>query len=249
MFGLEPAMLAIIFGAVLIGGLVKGITGLGLPIVSIAILLNFLPPTTVLALVTVPILITNLWQAFRSGDMWEPVRRFWPMALVLLVSLWFSARLVVVMDPRLLFGVLGVCVCIFSVSSYVRPTGALSPKTERWLGPVAGAAGGFLGGISTIWGPPMMMFFIMLHLPKESFVRAVGFIWFAATIPLLVAYIDIGIVNEKTLPLSIYACVPGMIGMLIGARIRRRINQETFRKIMLAAIFLIGLNLIRRAVF
>ena len=49
--------------------------------------------------------------------------------------------------------------------------------------------------------------------------------------------------------LSVYACIPGMIGIRIGEIIRDRINQETFRKAMLVMLFLIGLNLIRRALF
>ncbi|MCH7929333.1 MAG: sulfite exporter TauE/SafE family protein [Proteobacteria bacterium] len=249
MFGFEPAMLAIIAAAVLTGGVVKGVTGVGLPIVFIAIMLHFLHPHAVLALAIAPIMVTNLWQAAAAGAMWAPVRRFWPMAVCLLVSLWFSARLVVAMEPDVLFGALGVCVVIFSAASLVRPGRGLTPATERWLGPLAGLAGGFLGGISTIWGPPMMMFFVMLRLPKETFVRTVGFLWFAASIPLLIAYVDIGIVTAETLPGSLFACVPGMIGLWIGARIRRRIDQETFRRVMLVALFLIGLNLIRRAIF
>ena len=249
MFGFEPAMLAIIAAAVLAGGVVKGVTGVGLPIVFIAIMLHFLHPHAVLALVIAPIMVTNLWQAAAAGDMWAPVRRFWPMAACLLVSVWFSARLVVAMEPDVLFGALGVCVVIFSAATLVRPGRGLTPAAERWLGPLAGLAGGFLGGISTIWGPPMMMFFVMLRLPKETFVRTVGFLWFAASIPLLTAYVDIGIVTAETLPGSLFACVPGMIGLWIGTRIRRRIDQETFRRVMLVALFLIGLNLIRRAVF
>ena len=35
----------------------------------------------------------------------------------------------------------------------------------------------------------------------------------------------------------------------IGELIRERIDQDTFRKVMLVMLFLIGLNLIRRAVF
>ncbi len=61
MFGYDWIMLAIMSGALIIGGVVKGVVGLGLPIITLGILLNFLPPLTVLGLLVVPILITNLW--------------------------------------------------------------------------------------------------------------------------------------------------------------------------------------------
>ncbi len=40
-----------------------------------------------------------------------------------------------------------------------------------------------------------------------------------------------------------------MIGIRIGEKIRQHIDQETFRKVMLVVLSVIGLNLIRRAVF
>ena len=62
-----------------IGGVVKGTIGVGLPVVVIAVLSNFLPVPLVLALVTVPILLTNLWQVMEAGKPMVPLRRFWPM--------------------------------------------------------------------------------------------------------------------------------------------------------------------------
>ncbi len=38
-------------------------------------------------------------------------------------------------------------------------------------------------------------------------------------------------------------------GKWVGQKIRGRIDQETFRKALLVTLFIIGLNLIRRAVF
>jgi hypothetical protein len=250
MFGMEWSMIAILSGALIFGGIVKGVVGLGLPIVAIAILLNFLPPLTTLGIVVAPILVTNLWQMVRAGNIMEPLRRFWTMILCALICLFIGAELIVAMDTKVLFGVLGACVVVFSGANLIRPRlHPLDPKTEKWLAPLAGAAGGLLGGISTIWGPPMMMFFVMLKLPKDEFVRAIGMTWFTLSIPLVFAYWRNGIFSGDVIYLSVYACIPGMIGIRIGEIIRDRINQETFRKAMLVMLFLIGLNLIRRALF
>jgi len=45
------------------------------------------------------------------------------------------------------------------------------------------------------------------------------------------------------------ACVPAMVGLWGGQKIRKRIPQESFRKVLMATLFVIGLNLIRRAIF
>ncbi len=250
MFGLEPFQLVLISGSVFVGGIVKGVTGIGLPIVSIAILVNFLPPATTLAIVVIPILVTNLWQAVRAGSMASLIRQFWPMIVFFVSFLFISARLVVELDSGALFGILGASILLFSVSNWFRPRAKpLSQRTTRWAGPLAGALGGVLGGISTIWGPPMMMYFMMLKLDRETWIRAVGLVWFIGSVPLTIAYWSNGVLNGDTTPLSLAACIPSLAGIFVGEFIRRRIDPETFRKVLLVTLFLVGLNLIRRSLF
>ncbi len=250
MFGLEWSLIAILTAAFIVGGIVKGVVGLGLPMVSIAILLNFPPPLTVLGIIVAPIMVTNLWQSARLGSMLEPLKRFWPMIATGLVFLFIGAEMIVAMDTSVLFGLLGACVATFSVISLASPNmPPLRPETEKWAGPLAGAMGGLLGGISTIWGPPMTMYFVMLKLPKDVFVRSVGTAWFAFSVPLAIAYWRNGIFTGDVVYMSLYACIPGMIGIRFGEAIRDRIDQDTFRKVLLVMLLLIGLNLIRRAVF
>ena len=93
----------------------------------------------------------------------------------------------------------------------------------------------------------MMMFFVLLGLEKEDFIRTAGFVWLLASIPLVIAYSMNGILTAETASLSALACLPAFLGMWLGQRLRRRIDQESFRKLLLIALFLVGLNLIRRA--
>lgn len=250
MLGLEISTLVIAFAALCTGGIAKGVTGIGLPIISIAVLVNFLPPSLSIAIVAMPILVTNLWQAVTSKNFMAPVKRFWPLILCFVGSLVLTAQLLAKMETHYLFAILGASLIIFTASNLFRPrVQAIRPSTERWLGPLAGVAGGILGGVSTIWGPPLMMFLMSLHLKKDDWVRTVGLIWFMGSVPLVLSFWANGMLNAQSFPLSVAACVPGMIGILIGEKIRNWINQDTFRKVMLTLLFLIGLNLIRRAIF
>jgi hypothetical protein len=49
--------------------------------------------------------------------------------------------------------------------------------------------------------------------------------------------------------LSLAACLPSFVGQWIGTSVRARIEPDSFRKVLLIVFFLIGLNLIRRALF
>jgi uncharacterized membrane protein YfcA len=233
--GLDTTTLLLASLALMLGGFVKGAIGVGLPLL--------------LAIVVIPIVMTNLWQAINAGNLRQPLVRFWPMTLCLLVLIWFSARLVVELDARILYALIGSSVLLFVLASYFRVEWNVSPSAERWAGPLAGSLGGFLGGISTIWGPPMMIYFVMLRLPKEDYIQAVGLVWFIASIPLVIAYVRYGILTTDTALLSTLACVPGFVGLAIGQALRKHINQQAFTKLLLLFLFLVSLNLLRRAIF
>ena len=76
----------------------------------------------------------------------------------------------------------------------------------------------------------------------------VGLIWFCAAVPRTAAYAYYGILTADLAEVSLYACLPAIAGFLAGQWLRRYIDQEAFRKVLLAFLLLLGLNLIRKAV-
>lgn len=244
---LALAGLALVALAMLCGGVVKGVIGLGLPIVSISILSSLLSVPTALAVLVGPILLSNLWQLLQGGYTRATVRRFWPVIAALVLGLWISASLVTNIPPRLLFGLLGVIVVMFCATVYLAPSLGIPAGAEKWVGALAGLAGGLIGGISTVYGPPITMYLVALKVPKDQFIGAVGLIWFCGAVPLAAAYAVNGVLTAELALWSALACVPAAAGLFMGQWVRDRIDQEAFRKVLLAALLLLGLNLVRRA--
>ena len=61
--GATPALFAATLSIFILAGVVKGVVGLGLPTISMALLALLMAPAQAAALLIVPSLITNLWQA------------------------------------------------------------------------------------------------------------------------------------------------------------------------------------------
>lgn len=230
------------------GGMAKGISGVALPITTLGIALQFVEPRIGLALVALPILVTNIWQVFGNGDVIRPAKRFWLMAIVFLAALYGGSQLITIVESWVMFAAIGITALVFSASQIYKPAAEpLSPRAERILGPVAGIVGGFMGGMTSVWGPPIMMFFFMLKLDKDMWVRSITGIYMLGAVPLVFFYYQNGVLAGDMMWLSAAACVPAMTGILIGERLRRFINEALFRKLLLFVIFIVGLNMIRRA--
>jgi uncharacterized protein len=75
----SAAILLATAGAFLLAGFVKGVIGLGLPTVSIGLLGLLMTPAQAAAILVVPSLVTNIWQAAVGGGLIALARRLWPL--------------------------------------------------------------------------------------------------------------------------------------------------------------------------
>ncbi len=74
-------VLVIVCATFLFAGGVKGVVGLGLPTISLALLAASVGLREAIALMLVPALVTNLWQGLTGGAFVALLRRLWPMLL------------------------------------------------------------------------------------------------------------------------------------------------------------------------
>lgn len=242
-------LVPLIFLAFVVGGTIKGMLGFGMPLTTMSLLSTFLEVQTAAALNVLPMLCANTLQASRGGLLANTLRRFWPLLITLALGTWMGATLIVALDPRWLLGILGILVVGFCALNHFHPQLRLPDRRERPIGIAIGFVAGVIGGLSTVHGPPLIMYATSLHLSKEAFVSALGTFFLMGGIFVTVAFVERGVLNLETAPWSLACVVPVIAGMWLGQRLGRRIDQDRFRQTVLIVLFILGLNLIRRGVF
>jgi len=249
--GTEIGTLALLvcFGALLAGGLVKGTIGVGLPMVALPLLSTAVSLRDTIAILYVSVLLTNIWQAFRGGYFVEAFKRFWPMMLAVIVGAWFGSKTLVQIDPLWLTGIVGATVAFFSCVNLFNPKLSVPERHEAWLSVIIGLIGGFFGGLTLFIGPAIIMFLVALQVKKEEFIGTIGLVYLLGVVPTGIFYVIDGTFRAEHVVPSLLAAIPVILGMLVGQYIRQHVNEEVFRKVLLIALVLIGLNMIRIAVF
>ncbi|MEM0922758.1 MAG: sulfite exporter TauE/SafE family protein [Pseudomonadota bacterium] len=245
--------LSVILGAaavVALGSFVKGAIGFALPTIAFAFITMFLTPQETIGLMILPLLLSNWWQMMRQGmgAAWHSLRSFWRLNLVLFGLIGFVAQAVPHIAPERLVLVLGLVVSLTAALQLAgwRPAipagGALRRRGEIATGGLAGV----IGGLTGVWGPPVMFFLIALGISKTEQIRVQGVCFFLGSVVLVGAHLTSGVINAATLPFSV-AMVPAMaLGMLLGLKAQDRLDQERFRRITLLVLCLAGLNLLRQ---
>ena len=235
--------------ALFMAGIVKGILGIGVPVVSVSLLSLVINVPMAVSLLPVPILLSNLWQSLPSGWATGTFKRFGPLIVALVVGTFAGARLLVGVDQRTLIGIVGTAVLAFAVSGYFPHHLHLGQRAERRLGVPVGFLAGVLGGMTTFFGPPLIMFLFALKLDKDEFVGTISTLYLCAAVPLVVALGMVGFMGPREYLWSTAAAAPLFLGVLVGQWLRARISQSAFRRGLLLMLLVVGVRLIVSAVW
>jgi len=235
-----------IAAAMLLAGLIKGLIGFGLPLVAVSLLSSLLDVSLSLALIILPIVFTNFWQGLTGGRAKAALHRFWGLLITLTLGIWAGSRVVAAVKPDAVLLILGCVVILYCLLELMAFRIVVPPRYERSSGLAAGLVGGLIGGLTTSYGPFLAAYMSALKMPKDDFVGSAGVIWFWASLSLLVAYGTADILTPARALLSAGCVPPALLGMHLGSLARRRLNEELFRRLLLIALIVAGLNLLRR---
>ena len=241
--------LGVAFAAFFIAGTIKGIAGLGLPTAAIAGMSLVIGPRAAIALMLFPMLGLNGWQWLKAGHLIETARRYWVFALVLLVGVTITTFAAKDVPDRGLMAALGVTILLFVASSWGGWLPKLNPKYDLIAQTGFAVFAGIIGGLTAAWAAPMGMYLSMCDVKKEEFIRASGFLITIGSLPLCLAYVQLGFLTQSMIMTSLGMFIPALLGFSLGEWVRRHLSQEYFRQAILCVFLLLALNLLRRAVW
>jgi uncharacterized membrane protein YfcA len=236
----DATTILIVAATFLLAGAVKGVIGLGLPTVSLALLTVALGLPEAMHLLLVPSLVTNIWQAAVGGHGAAVLRRIWPFLAMAGATVWLGAGALTRVDLAWLSVLLGLLLAVYAGAGLAGRHFTLAPGRERWAGPLLGAVNGVLTGMTGSFVVPGVMFLQALGLPREALIQAMGLLFTVSTLALALALGGNGLLTAELGALSAAALLPAVIGMVAGQRIGKRLPEQLFRRLFFAALLALG---------
>lgn len=242
----DPVALTIVALIFTLAGLVKGVVGLGLPSVSLALLVVLLDLPSSLALMVIPALLTNLWQGAAGGNFKFLMTRLWPFFLLATLMTGLGGILMVYLDHDWLLRLLAGLLIIYAVVGLSGFAVTVPEKHNFWVGPLAGAINGTFAGMTGNFAVPGIMYMQATGLTRDQLVQAMGILFSLSSIGLAVMLGRNGYMNVELGLVSLTAIIPALIGMAMGQRIRKLIAEAQFRRLFFVALILLGCFIIGR---
>ncbi|WP_148716111.1 sulfite exporter TauE/SafE family protein [Chitinolyticbacter meiyuanensis] len=239
-------LLLILVGAAA-AGFVQGLSGFAFGMVSMSLWVWWLEPRLIAVLVVFGSLTGQGIAALaeRSRAPWSALA---PYLLGGVIGIPLGVLLLPALDPNLFKLLLGL---ILTVWCPVMLLAGRMPRLQRGgrvADGLAGAAGGFMGGLGGLTAVIPTLWCTLRGLDKDeqrSIIQRFNLVTLGIT---MAAYLASGVIDNHTASLLPAVALALLLPHLLGARLYRHLSQQRFRQIVLALLSLSGLAMLLAAI-
>ena len=245
----QTNIVAAVVSSLIVAGFLKGVIGVGMPVVALPLLSRFIDVKSAAMLLSMPLILSNLPQALEGGKTGRCLMQLMPVILGMLPGLFLGVRVLLALDVNVAKIITGLVLMGVGGVTLPAPKLKLQPRLILPAGIAFGFFGGVLGGIAAMPGPLVFIFLLAKGLHGQAFTKeaslylvvSAGLLAILLTASSQFSWLDVSI--------STGAMLPVMLGMYVGQRMRDRIAPETFKKLVLIAAMAAGAELLRQGFF
>ena len=241
---IDLQILVIVGLAFAMGGVLKGATGVGAPLIAVPVMTSFVDIRFAVAVFVVPNLVTNLIQAI----LYRRALNNRLFLLILCLSAGFGAFAGSLMLYRASGGVLEMVMAglvLFYVGFRLfKPNWQLSMPMAHKLNMPMGFLAGFLQGAFGISAPATLTFLNAIKFERTEFIIIVSAFFMTMSLIQLPTLFYLGLMQAEHLVLGLLAVIPLMACMPVGAFILRRATPDLFDKVILVILVGVAIRLL-----
>ncbi|SFH41487.1 hypothetical protein SAMN04488020_11310 [Palleronia marisminoris] len=222
------------FLALAAGGLIKGATGAGAPIVAVPVITLLTGDVSLaVSLLVFPNLIANAWQGWAYRR--EAVSPAFTLTFAAagLIGAGVGTVLLAKLETHYLILLTALAVYAYVGFRLARPDWVMPARVGRLSVLPAGLAGGVLQGVIGVSAPVSIAFLNALNLSRPAFLGTISIFFFAMSLSQIPVQAVYGILTWPRAAISVLAVVPILGAMPLGTWLAQRISRETFERVIL----------------
>jgi uncharacterized membrane protein YfcA len=213
----EPAsILAAVFCSLIVAGFLKGIIGVGMPVLALPLLSLFIDVKSAAMLLTMPLIFSNLPQALEGGQTGRCLLQLMPVIFGMVPGLFLGVRALLALDANVAKMIAGLVLVGVGGVTLLAPKLQLQSRLVLPAAITFGFFGGILGGIAAMAGPLVFIFLLAKGLHGKAFTKEASLYLVISSGLLAILLTASREFNWLDVSVSMAAMVPVVLGMFIG---------------------------------
>ena len=234
----------VIFVCLALGGLLKGATGAGAPILAVPALAAVFDVPFAIAMMVVPNLLTNSCQIWHYRHDRPSSGFLVPFVGGGVVGVATGTWLLTELSSDTLLVVLSLIVFSYIGLRLARPRFRITDNVARVLSLPAGLGGGLLLGATGVSGPISITFLNAMRLTRPVFIFTISLLFALATATQMPALMFADILTAERLLLSSLAVIPVTAAMPLGSYLATRLPDWAFDRLILVFLAAIAVKML-----
>ena len=241
---MDHQSLALVALAFVLGGILKGATGAGAPIIAVPLLSSLFGVQFAVAVFVLPNILPNLWQAWQYRKV-ELSRRFiLSFAVAGAIGAAVGTYVLASVSSDLLVAGVALVVLVYVGFRLFNPSMHLSWNIAQKLAHPVGFIACLLQGATGLSAPVSITFLSALKLERPQFILAISSFFFGLGVVQLPLQFAMNIMTGERLLLSALAVVPLIVAMPVGAQIGRKISRDVFDRLLLGVLSVLAARML-----
>ena len=226
-------------------GLVHGTLGLGFPLIATPLIALTTDIKTAVVLVAPATLVVVIAAIMIGGPFLQSLREWWRMPIWMVLGSLTGTYVFIRTDAAPLTLLLALAILVYlGLDRVGRGESALMKKHRHPFGAVFGFCGGFFEGAVNIAAPPLLIYFLALGLAPVALVKALNLCFLTGKTTQIST-----LLASSEVPVSVWLATPalsavGVAMLIVGTRIRSRVDAATYRGWVKRALFAIAVILV-----
>ncbi|MEM5491672.1 sulfite exporter TauE/SafE family protein [Hoeflea sp. AS16] len=236
--------LAAIAVAMILGGILKGATGAGIPIIAVPVIAAVYDVKVAVAVMVLPNLISNVWQIYKFRHFAAEPGFCWQLGIFGAIG----AGIGTIALAELPSGFLNLCmagiVIAYILLRLLKPSARLSMARARKAVAVVSLLGGILQGAVGVSAPVAVTFLNAMKLARPVFIFTISVFFASMAFVQIPTQIHYGLLTWDIALLGLLAFIPLFAALPVGDWIGRRISPAVFDALILGFLAVLALRLI-----
>ncbi|ADZ69479.1 sulfite exporter TauE/SafE family protein [Polymorphum gilvum] len=232
------------FIAFIFGGILKGATGAGAPVIAIPVLAMLFDVQFAVTVFIVPNLLVNIWQAWQYRGHLLPGRFLLLFSVAGALGAGIGTHLLAALPPDTLsLGVAGV-VFVYIAFRLLRSDWSLAYKPGLALSFPMGMVAGILQGATGISAPVSITFLNALRLGRETFIATISVFFLVMSVLQMERLYTLGLLDSERFLLGLAATATVLAAMPVGTHLAKKLSRQTFDRLILVLLGAIAIKIV-----
>ena len=243
MINLDFQTVIIMIVAFALGGLVKGATGAGSPVIAIPVLTVFFDAKLAVAIMAVPNLFSNLVQIKQFRRSVENLTFSLKLSAFGTLGCLGGTLFFILTSTRMIELLVAIITVLYVVLSFKKNSKKLSQQFAKKMIPPIGLLGGFVQGTCGVSAPIALAFLNAIGMKRAEFIFTISCFFGAMAAIQIVSLSFFNFMTWQLFLLGLLSLAPIFLGMSLGDKLTKKISSQSFEKLILVFLILLSLQI------